>query len=480
MTKLLQEIEFNRLKCVHFVGIGGIGMSSIAQLLCDSGIVVSGSDRAVDNPENALIFNALKNRGIALYPQDGSFINATIPDLIVYSTAIEDDNADFLVSSDIPRLHRAEMLNLSINAATDKKTVAVSGSCGKTSVTAWLTEALFNVGADPVMIGGGLSNRFISSDLAGNYRPGSGELFIFEADESDKSLLNYTPDYAILLNIGTDHYEEGELITMFRQFIRQVKTGAVISRQVHDLLGEECFAHLETVIFDDAIREPDTLSDCNVDWRIKKYSPGYVSFVNKENRGGEVYDISLPMPGYHSGLNALAVLSTMELLKYDICESLKSIEDFKGVWRRSDLTGINTNGAKVYDDYAHNVEKIISCINTAHEESNRVVAIFQPHGFKPLEFMRQPLLDVLEKTLTDQDLFCMLPVYYAGGTASFSPTSEEVILDYQNEGDKAYSYFASREELKKHLDEITKSADVVLVMGARDNSLSVFAKSLTF
>ncbi len=466
-------------------------MSSIAQLLCDCGIAVSGSDRAIDNPENAIIFDALKNRGISLYPQDGSFIKVNRPDLIVYSTAIEDDNADFLAAPNIQRVHRAKMLNLSINAAIGKKTVAVSGSCGKTSVTAWLTEALFNAGTDPVMIGGGLSNRFISSDLAGNYRPGSGDFFVFEADESDKSLLNYTPDYALLLNIGTDHYEESELITMFQQFMRQVKTGAVVSRQVYELLGSECFSHLEIAVFDDKNWGLDLSCGCNIYWIMKKYSPGRASFARGKSGGGEVYDISLPMPGYHSGLNALAVLCAMDLLKIDftgtltdtlgdaLAATIKSIEDFNGVWRRSDFAGVNANGAKIYDDYAHNVEKIISCIHTAHEGSKRVIAVFQPHGFKPLEFMRNPLLDALEKNLSDLDVFCMLPVYYAGGTASFSPTSEEVILSYQNDGNKAYYSFGDRDELRSYLDKISEIGDTVLVMGARDNSLSLLANDLT-
>ena len=477
MSKIAPLIEFKNLKRVHFIGVGGIGMSSIAQFLCDCGIAVTGSDRAVDKPENSLIFDALRGRGIVLFPQDGSFLDAGIPDLIVYSTAIEDDNADFAALPDVPRIHRAEMLNLSICSLSEKKSIAVSGSCGKTSVTAWLSETLFNAGADPVMIGGGLSNRFTAADLAGNYRPGNGEYFVFEADESDKSLLNYHPDYALLLNIGTDHYEEQELIAMFRQFARQIKTGVVVSHHVYELLGSSCFEHLKVAVFDDN-KGAGLQGVSKANWIMKEYRPGKAVVSNLTEGRQMQYEITLPMPGRHSGLNALAVLGMMELLGFCGENIIRNAEDFNGVWRRSDFAGKNMNGAKVYDDYAHNVEKIISCIKTAREGSDRVLAVFQPHGFSPLEFMRDPLFDALEDTLSEEDVFCMLPVYYAGGSASFSPTSDEVISSYCQRGTKKYFSFNDRNALKSYLGEISGDGDTVLLMGARDNSLSSFAKQL--
>jgi len=172
--------SLKELTHVHLIGIGGIGMSSIAQYLVDSGLRVSGSDRALDNPENSRIIEPLKARGIKLFPQDGSYINDSVPDLMVYSTAIEDDNPDLQAGKKIPLMHRAEMVALCINSETEKISIAISGSCGKTSVTAWLAETLANAGADPLMLGGGLSNSFMSQDLTGNYRPGKGDYLVFE------------------------------------------------------------------------------------------------------------------------------------------------------------------------------------------------------------------------------------------------------------------------------------------------------------
>lgn len=475
MMKISEITSLKEIRHVHFIGVGGIGMSSIAQYLVDLGIIVSGSDRALDNPENSRIVNPLRARGIKLFPQDGSYTDFSVPDLLVYSSAIEEDNPDLQAGKKIPHMHRAEVLALCIRYESKKISIAVCGSCGKTSVTAWLTETLVNANADPVMIGGGISNSFISEDLTGNYRPGQGNYLVFEADESDKSLLNYNPDYALILNIGTDHYDKDELIEMFREFAGKVKRGFVISKEVYDLLGSDCFVNSDVCIFDEEEKEKRNSSEKT--WIMEKYTPGKGIFSS--NQDDSVIEIKLPIPGKHSGLNALAVLCTMNLLGLQDERTIDNIEAFMGVWRRADLAGLNSNGAKIYDDYAHNVEKIVSSIKTAREEGKRVISIFQPHGFKPLEFMRDALLAELENNLSNQDLFCFLPVYYAGGSASFAPTSEEVANSYISNGTKKYKNFKSRKELKLFLEEMTTKDDIVLIMGARDNSLSDFAVELT-
>lgn len=458
----------------HFVGIGGIGMSALVQMLKWQGVNVSGSDRALENPENAIIFSALKEQGIRLYPQDGSFISTIIPQSLVYSTAIENDNPDFKVAQGIPRIHRAEMLARAIGAITNSTTIAVSGSCGKTTVTAWLAELLYLLGQDPVMIGGGLSNRFNSVKTAGNFRGGQGAYSVFEADESDKSLLKFNPDYALILNIGTDHYTRDELQDLFREFLQKVNKGVVVSEDVYHFLGKDSFSGLQVAIFannEEPIAEGDTEKKV---WRVDQY--------HSVDGGSEIIlngniSLKLPFPGKHSALNAAAILAMSEMLGINIPDAVKRIGHFQGVWRRFDYAGNNSAGSKVYDDYAHNVEKIISCIKTAKEvASGRVFAIFQPHGFGPLKFMREPLFDALEKTLDKDDIFAFLPVYYAGGTSAFTPKSEEVVAGYQQSGSKSYIYFSSRKNAIKNLNKTAKESDVIVVMGARDNSLSDFAK----
>ena len=205
------------MKHLHFIGIGGIGMSALAAMFREHGWRVTGSDRAADRPENRRIFDALKLQGIDVFPQDGSYLAAGRPDYLVCSTAIEEDNPDLAAGVGIERLHRSRLLAMALGSLlpAECRTVAVTGSCGKSTVTAYVAEALTNLGADPGCLNGALSKRFAGGRFAGNYRPGGGKFFVFEADESDKSLLNYGADYAVILNLGTDHYDRDELVRVF-------------------------------------------------------------------------------------------------------------------------------------------------------------------------------------------------------------------------------------------------------------------------
>ena len=208
------------MKSWHFVGICGIGMSALAQFARTAGFAVSGSDRALENPENAPLKAMLEKQGIKLFGQDGSrFAAGNDPvDAVVYSTAVEESNPDFAAARGVEKIHRATALKMLIRmrCTSGKLSVAVAGSCGKTSTTAIISEALYNAGKDPECINGGMVKKFISNTHPGNYRSGSGAI-VFEADESDKSLLEFHPDYALVLNIGTDHYPKAELIEMFAE-----------------------------------------------------------------------------------------------------------------------------------------------------------------------------------------------------------------------------------------------------------------------
>ena len=446
---------------IHFIGVGGIGMSALAQLFAAAGCEVSGSDRGAENSENQAIIAPLKAQGIRIYPQDGSFIKDCEPDYLVYSTAIEDDNPDFVAAPEVPKVHRAEALAAAINLNSEQISIAVTGSCGKTSVTAWLAESLHNLGADPACLNGGLVNSFRAPDCAGNYRRGEGKYFVFEADESDKSLLAYKADYALILNMGTDHYSKEELVEVFATFAGSARRGVILGQEVYDLIKERLPSNLDVCIF-------DTL--------VNNYR------VNSGKACVEIngLEVKLPIPGKHNALNAAAVLKNLNVLGYSAEKAIPALENFNGVWRRFDNAGTNVNGAEVYDDYAHNPEKIASCIRAAHEiSSGKVFAVFQPHGFGPFGFMRDALFAEIEKVLCDDDEFILLPPYYAGGTSSFKPTSEEVTASYQRTGNKKYLCYSKRSELKKYLQTNSSRGDIILIMGARDNSLSDYAGDLT-
>jgi len=194
--------------------------------------------------------------------------------------------------------------------------------------------------------------------------------------------------------------------------------------------------------------------------------------------------IVLPQAGFHTALNALAVLALLDMLGVAPDEEtrLESLERFDGLWRRNDFAGLTVRGAVVYDDYAHNPEKILSCLKAMREIApGTLYAVFQPHGFKPFGFMRDQLFEYLDGFLGKKDRFILLPPFYAGGTSSFSPTAEEVAADWKSRSvhPERFMVFPDRATLADFLALKPLSGDAVVVMGARDNSLSDYAASLT-
>ena len=462
----------NTLSSFHFVGVGGIGMSALAAGAAACGYRVSGSDRGAEKVENAPLINALKASGVTVLAQDGSRFAAgyDLPDALVYSTAIEEDNPDFLASGDIPRLHRSEFLRLLLDKF-DRTSIAVTGSCGKSSVTAYITETLERLGGDPVMISGALSKRYRSAENAGNFRAGKGDYLVFEADESDKSLLAYGADYAVILNLGTDHYDKEELTRVFAGFLRNIRKGAVISRQVAEALQYDFPGTLDVRIFDDAPGQGEKR------YTLAEYRPGSVPQACFAD--GAL--LALPASGRHVALNALAIRALAEMLGFEDAGVLAALSEFDGVWRRNDYAGKTPAGAKVYDDYAHNPEKIISCLSGMRESvPGRVFAVFQPHGYKPFGFMADELFEQLEKFLRHEDRFILLEPFYAGGSSSFSPHAEEVAAKWRSlSADPGrFLVMPDRETLKTSLLADAGNGDVIVIMGARDNSLSLFAAAL--
>ena len=470
-------------KSLHFVGIGGIGMSGLAQMFVDLGCTVTGSDRALGRPENERVFSALRKCGAKLFPQDGSvYADGYAPDAIVYSTAIEEDNPDVKCApAGTRRLHRSEALALGIGALRGRFTIAVTGTCGKTTVSAWLADALDRLDGDPGMLSGGCVKRFREDGSVGNYRSGSGRDFVIEADESDKSLLNYVPDTALILNIGTDHYSREELAEVFLTFATSARSCIVMELAAFEEIGPERFpAEKMVVLFSGDRNAPVSCAGRPV-LRLDSYRVADGSAWCSFNG---LPEIRLPMPGRHNALNALAVHTVLTSRGYDCMAALKAVSEFGGVARRFDRAGVMENGAQVVDDYAHNVEKLASCIGAAQElaPDGRVFTVFQPHGFAPLRFMRGALANAMPSILRPADEFIFLPVYYAGGTASFQPTSEEAAETCRNApgvNAGAVKVFDDRLSCEDYLKKTAKRGDFVIVAGARDESLSIWAKSMT-
>ncbi|MCM8538383.1 MAG: Mur ligase domain-containing protein [Lentisphaeraceae bacterium] len=444
---------------LHLVGIGGIGMSALAQFFVTLGYTVSGSDRDLETPAQVKLFDKLRSQGMTIFLQDGSGVKETKPDALIYSSAIEEDNPDFVEASETPRFHRSMAMAETVNRSGMKQ-IAVAGSCGKTSVTGWLASALHALGQNPVMINGGYTTEFISDKFPGNFKPGAG-VIVYEADESDGSLVNFRPHTALLLNMGIDHYEKDKLEVFFKEYLGHAEQ-AVVSSQLSYLIpeGTKEFTFAEN-LQDDAQKKINTI----------EHTPQGVNFtVDNENAPTRQF-------GTHSAINALAVYTTLVSNGFTSKESAKALHAFTGVGRRFDYKG--TRGDKmIYDDYAHNVQKIAACIKTAQGLSkNPVIAAFQPHGYGPLGFMKDALLEELKEVLRQEDKFILLPVFYAGGTTSFKPSSEEVATEYSAQGLPTV-FFEERDELKTYLDELKGAASVV-ILGARDPGLADWAAGLT-
>ena len=446
---------------IFLIGLGGIGMSALAQFFVSLGYEVAGSDRDLVTPAQASLFGKLKKQGISAFIQDGSGVKEFQPDALVFSSAIEDDNPDFVAAGNTPRFHRSMAMAQAVNRSGLKQ-IAVAGSCGKTSVTGWLASALNALGQDPVMINGGYTGEFVNDTFPGNFKPGK-NFIVYEADESDGSLVNFRPDSALLLNLGLDHYEKDKLDEFFTEYLSHAKQIVISNKLTYLLPGNKPFVTFKEDVCDDQSAE----YECGqID-----HSPEGANFTSK----GQNFKTS--QFGNHSISNALAVTATLIQNGFSVEETAKSLSAFKGVSRRFDYKGTRGN-KRIYDDYAHNIQKISACLTTAQNLStDPVIGVFQPHGYGPLGFMKDGLKEELQNILRPEDKFIFLPVFYAGGTTSFKPTSSEVAQEYKEDGISVID-LEDRELLKPYLDELATAASVV-VLGARDPSLSDWSQSLT-
>ena len=446
---------------IFLVGLGGIGMSALAQFFISLGYEVAGSDRDLTTPAQAALFDKLKKQGISAYIQDGSGVEEFKPDALVYSSAIEESNPDFLAAGNTARFHRSIAMAAAVNKSGLKQ-IAVAGSCGKTSVTGWIASALNALGQDPVMINGGYTGEFIDERHPGNFKPGK-NFIVYEADESDGSLVNFRPETAILLNLGLDHYEKDKLDEFFKEYLSHSKQ-IVISNELTYLLP----GGINFLTFHEDVNSTD-----EADYKAEEIShtPEGTCF---KIAGTEVKSSQF---GNHSAANALAVCAALVQNGFTLEETAEAVAAFKGVARRFDYKGVRGN-KRIYDDYAHNIAKISACLQTAQNMSNDpVIGVFQPHGYGPLGFMKDGLKEEMLRILRPDDQFIFLPVFYAGGTTSFKPTSAEVAEEFKNAGIRVTD-FEEREELKNFLDRISGPASVV-VLGARDPSLSDWSQSLS-
>jgi len=449
------SIDGQNFSSLHFAGIMGAGMSAIAQYLAWSGYEITGSDRIAFSDEMKDCREKLERCGCPIFPQDGRGITPATEALVI-SSAIEDDNPDIAAARkrDIPILHRSDVLAAIV---ASHRTIAVCGTNGKSTVAAMIFEILRACGKSPSLIMGANLIRLNQGGLLGNAFKGDSGILVIEADESDGTLVKYRAEKAVFLNISKDHKSVIETLGLFQRLSSQ--TPCVIKNTDDPELNSIQAAHTFGLL---------GRADCQPE-AVKAVTP----FVLFSLRGT---DFELPLPGYHNLSNALAALCVCESQGCNLEAMVEPMREFRGVMRRFSVSRTPTD-ITVIDDYAHNPEKIKAAILTARDFGARIFAVFQPHGYGPTRFLKNELVDTFARLIRDTDEVYTLPIYYAGGTVKKDVSSADLADLISERGVISYAP-QNRRGLIADLKQRVKPADVVILMGARDPTLSLLAREI--
>lgn len=444
-------------------------MLPLALIVQQRGHAVAGSDRALDQGRTAAKFDFLRARGIALFPQDGSGL--TRPDtILVTSAAVEETVPDVQAARALGAtlMTRAELLAQLFNAAP--VAVGIAGTSGKSTTTGMLGWLLHRAGCRPTVMNGAVMTNFVTADAAfASALVGAGETFVAEVDESDGSIARYSPHVAVINNVSLDHKSLEELRRLFGDFAAKARL-AVLN------LDNDETARLAAALPAER-RLTYSLCEARADLVAGdiRLAPDGVAFTVRD-RDGAAVAVRLQVPGRHNVANALAALAAARACGIALDAAAAALSGFAGIRRRLEVVG-SAGGVTVIDDFAHNPDKIAATLETLHEFPGRLLLLFQPHGFGPLRLMRDAFVSCFAEQLRPDDVLVMPdPVYY-GGTVDRSVTSADIVADIAARGGQA-RHFAERPACGEHLLRLARPGDRLVVMGARDDTLSTFAAEL--
>jgi UDP-N-acetylmuramate--alanine ligase len=450
-----------------FCGVGGSGMTPLALIVLARGGLVEGSDRALDQGRNTARFDFLRGRGVRLHPQDGSGVNRP-GQILVMSGAVEESIPDVKSARrlDLAIMTRAELLAELFNAADQR--IGVAGTSGKSTTTGMIGWILDRAGQDPTVMNGAEMKNYIAADAPfASARVGSGAAFVSEVDESDGSIALFQPTIAVVNNVSLDHKSMEELRVLFGDFTAKARTAVL------NLDNDETRALARAAPAGRAITY--SLSDAAADLLAgpPTLRPDGVSFPVTARATGETVSVQLQVPGLHNIANALAALGAAQACGVSLAEAAAVLGAFSGIRRRFEVVG-TAGGVTVIDDFAHNPDKIAATLDTLHAFPGRLLLMFQPHGYGPLRLMKEAFVDVFAERLGPEDVLLMPePVYY-GGTTDRSVTSRDITEALEQRGRKAVA-LADRAACGDRLVELARPGDRIVVMGARDDTLSQFA-----
>jgi UDP-N-acetylmuramate--alanine ligase len=439
-----------RVKRIHFVGIGGIGMSGIAEVLLNLGYRVGGSD--LSESETTL---RLRKAGadIAIGHRKENLRDA---DVVVTSSAVRPDNPEVAAAHEraIPVIPRAEMLAELMRL---KYGVAVAGTHGKTTTTSLIATVLACGGLDPTAVIGGKLNIFGS-----NAKLGQGELLVAEADESDGSFLKLSPTIAIVTNIDPEHLDHyrnlEEIQTAFLEFINKVPFYG---------LAVLCLDHENVQALIPQVKKRYVTYGLSTQANYRAGSISFqgvmTSFRAFEN-DRELGRISIQMPGLHSVYNALATIATARELDLDFGVVQEALGSFSGVQRRFQIKG-ERGGILVVDDYGHHPAEIKATLSAAQNGwGRRTVVIFQPHRYT----RTRDLLREFFTAFNQADVLFLLDIYPAGEDPIPGVKAENLYEGIKGHGHKDVTLVSERKEILDHLLPRLKSGDMVITLGAGD------------
>ena len=450
-----------------FCGIGGSGMLPLAAIVRAGGARVAGSDRSLDAGRLANKFDYLRSLGIALAPQDGSGIADGMT--LVTSAAVEQTIPDVVRARELglDHLTRPQLLARLLNAA--HKSVAVGGTSGKSTVTGMIGWILHALHRQPTVMNGAVMKNFVSPSAPfASALVGDPELFVSEVDESDGSITLYHPSVAVLTNISLDHMTMDELRGLFAGFL--AASGKAVlnlddpeTRMLADALPAE---KLIGYGFDSPAA---TLIGRNLELRADG-----VDFTVELD--GEQHQASLQVPGRHNALNALAALGAVHALGIAMDEAVAALARFAGLKRRLETVG-TAGGVTVIDDFAHNPDKIAATLATLTAQPERLLIMFQPHGFGPLAKMGEELAQTFAKGMREGDRLYLPDPVYQGGTTDRSRGSDWLAETIRAAGGHA-EHLTDRAAVGEKLLAEALPGDRVAILGARDDTLSEFAAGL--
>ena len=448
----MYSLNFEEPIHVHFIGIGGISMSGLAEILLEEGFTISGSDA-----KQSALTDSLAQKGATIYIGQKASNLSIRPALVVYTAAIREDNEEFKAAVDagIPMLSRAELLGQIMD--NYEKSIAVAGTHGKTTTTSMISQILLVAKADPTISVGGILEA-----IGGNIRVGGSEVFITEACEYTNSFLHFHPKYSIITSVEAEHLD----------FFKDIDD---IRRSFHEFAGNT--AHDGVLIINGQIAALDQITNnlsCSVttyglcendDFYAKNityndHACGTYTLMHKTEDLGTV---SLSVPGRHNVSNSLAAIALCLNLGLPLDVIKKGLLQFGGTKRRFEYKGTK-NGITVIDDYAHHPTEVAATLTAARNYPHgRIICVFQPHTYS----RTKAFLSDFARVLSMADIVVLADIYAAREKNTIGISSKDLLAELQKNGQESY-YFPSFDEIEKFLSEKCINNNLLITMVAGD------------